>query len=288
VLRDATHVRGRAHDADGSVAVPRLLVPPSDVSAAARPRHQVASSPVSDARLLALSGGCVVDDPDWVSWRWVVGLGGALTILGAGLFGFGDPVWMPVPVLLALVVPRLRDRSRSPISVAVLLVQNVPALAVLALVVSDALGRGELSDPVAVVTPVTILVAALGHGLWLSGQRGPVAGVAVVLAGWCAASVVSGWLSPLDEAHYVMGAMLLLGADVVSSLSPELREDTMILPTVATALFLLVFGGIPLLDSELVPQASAVVATAVVGLPVAWSIKRSARGRGRRQWSAAP
>jgi hypothetical protein len=106
-----------------------------------------------------------------------------------------------------------------------------------------------------------------------------------VLAGWCAALVISGRLSALDEGYYVMGALLLLGADIVSSLSPELREDRMILPTVVTALFLLVFGGIPLLDGELVPQGSAVVATALVGLPVAWSIKRSARRQERRQWS---
>jgi hypothetical protein len=218
-----------------------------------------------------------VDEPDWVSWRWVGGLGGALLLLGAWLFGFGDPVWIAVPMLLALVVPRLRDRSRTPISLGVLLVQNLPALAVFVLVVRDALVAGELSDPVAVLAPLAILVAALGHGLWMGRQRGPVAGVGVVLAGWCAALVISGRLSPLEEGYYVMGALLLLGADVVSSLSPELREDRMILPTVVTALFLLVFGGIPLLDGELVPQASAVVATVVVGLPVAWSIKRSAR-----------
>jgi hypothetical protein len=91
----------------------------------------------------------------------------------------------------------------------------------------------------------------------------------------------------LDEGYYVVGALLLLGADIVSSLSPEFREDRMILPTVATALFLLVSGGIPLLDGELVPQASAVVATALVGLPVAWSIKRSARRQGPRPWSVS-
>jgi hypothetical protein len=39
--------------------------------------------------LLLVFGG-VVDKPDWVSWRWVVGLGGALTVIGAWLFGFGD------------------------------------------------------------------------------------------------------------------------------------------------------------------------------------------------------
>jgi hypothetical protein len=224
-----------------------------------------------------------VDEPDWVSWRWVGGLGGALLLLGAWLFGFGDPAWIAVPMLLALVVPRLRDRSRTPISLGVLLIQSLPALAVLVLVVHDALVAGELSDPVAVLAPVAILVAALGHGLWIGRRRGPVAGVGVVLAGWCAALVISGRLSPLDEGYYVMGALLLLGADIVSSLSPELREDRMILPTVVTALFLLVFGGIPLLDGELVPQASAVVATAVVGLPVAWSIKHSARRQEHRR-----
>jgi hypothetical protein len=228
-----------------------------------------------------------VDEPDWVSWRWVVGLGGALAVIGAWLFGLGDPVWMSVPMLLALVAPRLRDRSGVQISVGVLLVQNLPVLAVLALVVRDALAAGELSAPVAVLAPVAILVAALGHGLWIGGQRGPVAGAGVVLAGWCAALVISGRLAPLDEGYYVMGALLLLGADVVSSLSPEFREDRMILPTVATTLFLLVFGGIPLLDGELVPQASAVVATALVGLPLAWSIKRSTRRQERRQWSVS-
>jgi hypothetical protein len=243
-------------------------------------------SPVSDASLLLVFGG-VVDESDWVSWRWVVGLGGALTIIGAWLFGFGDPVWVSVPMLLALAVPRLRDRPGVPISIGVLSLQNLPALVVLALVVRDVLVAGELSDPVAVLVPVAILVAALGHGLWVGGQRGPVAGVGVALAGWCAALVISGRLTPLDEGYYVMGALLLLGADIVSSLSPEFREDRMILPTVATALFLLVFGGIPLLDGELVPQASAVVATALVGLPVAWSIKRSARRQERRQWSVS-
>jgi hypothetical protein len=235
--------------------------------------------------LLVFEG--VVDEPDWVSWRWVVGLGGALTVIGAWLFGFGDPVWVSLPMLLALVVPRLRDRSGFPISLGVLLVQNVPALVVLALVARDVLVANELSALVAVLAPVAILVAALGHGLWVGGHRGAVAGVGVVLAGWCAALVISGRLAPMDEGYYVMGAVLLLGGDIVSSLPPELREDRMILPTVVTALFLLVFGGIPLLDGELVPQGSAVVATALVGLPVAWSIKRSARRQGRRQWSVS-
>jgi hypothetical protein len=80
-----------------------------------------------------------------------------------------------------------------------------------------------------------------------------------------------------------MGALLLLGGDIVSSLTPEWREDTMILPTVATALFLLVLGGLPLLDGDLVRQAFAVVATAGVGLPVAWSIKCAARRQERRR-----
>jgi hypothetical protein len=167
-----------------------------------RVRHRWHPLPVSDASSLLFLGG-VVDEPDWVSWRWVVGLGGALLVLGAWLFGFGDPVWMSVPMLLALVVPRLRDGSGVPISVAVLSVQNLPALAVLVLVVRDALVAGELSAPVAVLAPVAILVAALGHGLWVGGQRGPVAGVGVVLAGWCAALVISGQLSPLDEGYYV-------------------------------------------------------------------------------------
>lgn len=130
-----------------------------------------------------------------------------------------------------------------------------------------------------------ILLAALGHGLWMVGYRGAIAGLGVGLAGWCAALAISGWLAPLDEAYYVMGALLLLGSDIVSSLSPDMREDRMILPTVATTLFLLTFGGMHLLDGELLPQASAVVATAVVGLPVAWSIKRTARGQEWRPWS---
>jgi hypothetical protein len=223
-----------------------------------------------------------VDEPDWVSWRWLVGLGGALLIVGAWLFGFGDPVWLSVPMLVALATPRLRDGSTVPFSFWVLFVQNLPALAVLVLVVRDASTAGELSELALVPAVGITAVAALGHGLWVAGQRGPIAGLGVALAGCCAALVISGWLAPLTEAYYVMGALLLLGGDIVSSLTPDLREDRMLLPSVATALFLLAFGGMDLFDGALVPQASAVVATAVVGLPVAWSIKRSARRAERR------
>jgi hypothetical protein len=226
-----------------------------------------------------------VDEPDWVSWRWAVGLGGALFIVGAWLFGFGDPVWVSVPMLLALAMPRLRDGSPIPFSLGVLFLQNLPALAVLVLVIRDASTAGELSELTVVLAAGATLVAALGHGLWVAAQRGPAAGLGVGLAGWCAALVISGWLAPLNEAYYVMGALLLLGEDIVSSLTPELREDRMILPSVATALFLLALAGIHLLDGELIPQASAVVATAVVGLPVAWAIKRSARRQERRHLS---
>jgi hypothetical protein len=228
-----------------------------------------------------------VDEPDWVSWRWAAGLGGMLLIVGAWLFGFGDPVWLSVPMLLALATPRLRDGSTVPFSLVVLFVQNLPALAVLVLVVRDASTAGELSELAVVLTVGVTLVAALGHGLWVAGQRGPAAGLGVGLAGCCAALVMSGWLAPLDEAYFVMGALLLLGEDIVSSLTPELREDRMILPSAVTALVLLGFGGIHLLDGELIPQASAVVATAVVGLPVAWAIKRSERRQERRHWSVS-
>jgi hypothetical protein len=68
-------------------------------------------------------------------------------------------VWVSVPMLLALVVPRLRDRSGIPISLVVLLVQNVPALVLLALVVRDVLVASELSALVAVLAPVAVLVA---------------------------------------------------------------------------------------------------------------------------------
>lgn len=226
-----------------------------------------------------------MDEPDWVSWRWLVAVGGALVLVAGWLFGFGDPAWVSVPVLSALVTPRLAEGSRGPISLGVLAVQNLPALVVLVLVVRDLSTAGELSELAVVLATGTTLVVAVGHGLWLGGRRGPVAGVAIGLAGWCAALVISGWLSPLDEAYYVMGALLLLAGDVVSSLSPEWREDTLLTPTVGTVLFLLVFGALPLLDGELVGPASAVVATAVVGLPVAWSIKRPARRRGGRHWS---
>jgi hypothetical protein len=228
-----------------------------------------------------------VDEPDWVSWRWLAGLGGALLIVGAWLFGFGDPVWLSVPMLLALATPRLRDGSPVPFSLGVVFVQNLPVLAVLVLVVRDVSTDGELSELTVVLAVGITLVAALGHGLWVAGQRGPVAGLGVGLAGCCAALVISGWLAPLTEAYYVMGALLLLGGDIVSSLTPDMREDRMILPTVATALFLLAFGGMHLFDGELLPQASAVVATALVGLPVAWSIKRTARHAERRYWSVS-
>jgi hypothetical protein len=78
-----------------------------------------------------------VDEPDWVSWRWLAGLGGALLIVGAWLFGFGDPVWLSVPMLLALATPRLRDGSPVPFSLGVVFVQNLPVLAVLVLVVRE-------------------------------------------------------------------------------------------------------------------------------------------------------
>jgi hypothetical protein len=173
----------------------------------------------------------------------LVGLGGALLIVGAWLFGFGDPVWLSVPMLLALATPRLRDGSTVPFSLGVVFVQNLPVLAVLVLIIRDVSTAGELSELTVVLAVGVIVVAALGHGLWVAGQRGPVAGLGVGLAGCCAGLVISGWLAPLTEAYYVMGALLLLGGDIVSSLTPDMREDRMILPTVATALFLLAFGG---------------------------------------------
>jgi hypothetical protein len=59
----------------------------------------LASSRGGNTSLLLTRGGDV-DEPDWVSWRWLVGLGGALVIVGAWLFGVGDPAWMAVPMLL--------------------------------------------------------------------------------------------------------------------------------------------------------------------------------------------
>ena len=225
--------------------------------------------------------GGVVDEPDWISWRWVVGLAGALTIIGAWLFGYGSVAWMPVPMLLALAVPRRRDRPGFSISPVVLVAQNLPAIAIAGLVVRDVLLTGELSDPVAAAAAGVVVLVGLGHGVRLGGERGPVAGLGVALSGWCGALVISGWLAPLDEPYYVMGALLLLALDIVSTLSPEFREDTTIWPTVAVAFFLLVSSGMPLVDGESVAQAAAVLATAAVGLLVAWSIKRSARRQER-------
>ncbi|WP_052665625.1 hypothetical protein [Nitriliruptor alkaliphilus] len=65
-----------------------------------------------------------MDDPDWVSWRWVTGLAGALTILGAWLFSFGSVAWLPVPMLVALAVPRLCYGPGLPISLPVLVART--------------------------------------------------------------------------------------------------------------------------------------------------------------------
>jgi hypothetical protein len=226
-----------------------------------------------------------VDERDWVSWRWLAGLFGALVIVGAWAFGFGDPVWLPVPMLLALAVPRRRHGSPMPFALGTLAFQNLPAFAVLVLVIRDASTAGELSELVVVLTVGVVLLAALGHALWVGSQRGSVAGLGIGLAGWCAALVISGGLAPLDWAQFVMGALLWLGGDIVATLSPKWRADTMIWPTLATVLLLLVLGGKPLLEGDQVLPASAVVATAVLGLPVAWSIKRSARHQVRRHSS---
>jgi len=43
----------------------------------------------------------------------------------------------------------------------------------------------------------------------------------------------------------------------------------------------------PLIDGELVAQASAVLATALAGLPIAWSVKRSARREDRSRWQVS-
>ncbi|GGI07409.1 hypothetical protein [Egicoccus halophilus] len=228
--------------------------------------------------------GGVVDEPDWVSWRWSVGLAGAVTVVGAWLFGFGSPAWFAAPVLAAMAVPRLRDRPGVAISPAAFLAQNVPAVVILGLVVRDAVTLGELGPLVASSAGGFVLLIGVWHGLWMGRDRGAVAGLGVALAGWCAALVVSGWLAPLEEAYLVMGVLLLLGGDIVTTLSPQLREDIWLWPTLGWAAFLLVFAGIPLLDGELVAQASAVLATVTVGLPVAWSIKRSARRQERSRW----
>jgi hypothetical protein len=217
----------------------------------------------------------------WVSWRWASGLAGAPTIIDAWLFGFGSVAWMPVPMLVALAVPRLRDGLGLPISVPVMLAQNIPAIVLVGAVARDALTGGAVAEPVAASAAGLVLLAGVGHGLWMGRDRGAVAGLGVTFAGWCGALVVSGWLTPLNEAYYVMGALLLLGSDIVSTLSPDFREDTLIWPTLATAIFLVVFAGMPLIDGESIAQASAVLMTALVGLPIAWSIKRSARRQER-------
>lgn len=230
----------------------------------------------------------VVDEPDWVSWRWVVGLAGSVTIIGAWLFGFGSPAWIAAPVLVALAVPRRRDQPGFAIVRAVTVAQNLPAIAMLGLVVRDALTIGELSAVVAYLAAGYVLLAGLGHGVWMGRDRGALAGVGIAFAGWCAALVIGGWLTPLEEPYYLMAALLLLGGDIVSTLSPDLREDTWFLPTLAIAGFLLVFAGMPLLDGELVAQASAVLATVVVGLPIAWAVKRSARRQEHSRWQVSP
>jgi len=225
-----------------------------------------------------------VDEPDWVSWRWSLGLAGAVTVVGAWLFGFGSPAWFATPVLVAMAVPRLRDRPGIAIHPAALVAQNVPTVVILWLVVREAVTIGELSALVASTTAGFVVLVGIWRGLWMGRDRGAVAGLGVALAGWCAALVVSGWLAPLEESYLVMGVLLLLGGDIVTTLSPHLREDTWVWPTLAWAAFLLVFAGIPLLDGELVTQASAVLATVTVGLPVTWSIKRSARQQERSRW----
>ncbi len=149
----------------------------------------------------------------------------------------------------------------------------------------DALTAGAVGEPTAASAAGLVLLVGVGHGLWTGRARGAVAGLGVALAGWCGALAVSGWLTPSGEAYYVMGALLLLlGSDIVSTLSPDFREDTLIWPTLATVLFLIGFAGMQLIDGESIAQASAVLMSALVGLAVAWSIKRSARRQERSRW----
>ena len=157
----------------------------------------------------------------------------------------------------------------------------------LGLVVRDALTTGESSGAVAYLAAGLVLLAGIGHGVWVGRGRGAFAGCGVAFAGWCAALVVSGWLTPMEESYVVMAALLLLGGDIASTLSPDLREDTWMWPTLAIAGFLVVFAGMPLIDGELVAQASAVLATALAGLPIAWSVKRSARREDRSRWQVS-
>ena len=220
-------------------------------------------------------------EPTWVSWRWLFGLGGALLVSVLWLFERAGPVWLSVPVLLVLALPRLRWEPGVRVVLTVLLLQNVPALALLVFAVREALGTGELDPLTSSLIAGFIMLAGIVHGLWVARSRGPVGGLGAVLGATCAALAVSGWLLPIYDADIVTTVLLMLGGDVVSSVSPELRPDTAFFPTVIFSLFLVVYAGLPLVDGEFVPQTSAVVIVALVSLPVVWSAKRSERRQRR-------
>lgn len=219
-----------------------------------------------------------MDDADWISWRWVAGSAVALLIVGAGLFGYGDPRWVPVPLLGALVPPRLTDR-RPGISIGVLLVQNLPALALLVVVVRQLRTGDELSDLTVVAMSLGLVVAGLSHAAWIATRhgRGWVAAAGVAVGASCATLAVSGCLVSMDEGYFVVGALLLLAADLAATPSPAWRDNTTILPTLAVGAFLLVISSETIWAGGDLGQGIVVLLTTVIAVAVTWKAKRGAR-----------
>jgi hypothetical protein len=230
-----------------------------------------------------------VDEPDWVSWRWVFGLLVTITIVGLALFDWTSAVWMALPLLVALAAPRLRPGSAVPVDPLVFLLQNVPAAGLGVLVTRDLLEHGAVEPTLLLMTCAFVLAVGLAHSGWvLRRGRGGSAAAAVAVAAWIAALAVSGWLAPVEEVLIVTGALLVVASDLVTTVSPDLREDTWFLPTLAFASLPAVIAMLGLLDGVAVAQSGVLLVTVAVALPVAWTVKRRARREERRRWSVRP
>lgn len=241
-----------------------------------------------------------MDEPDWVTWRWSLAIVGAGTLVGLRWwFDTPDLVWVPLPFLVLLAVPRLRTAPGQPLSLPSLVLQHVPA-AVLAVLLVRAVRAGEgVPDTLLVVILGGMLAVGLVHAIWLGRHHpdGAVAGAALLLGVWCCVLVASGAVDGVEEAPLlaedallVQVVLLSVGFDLVSTLSRTWRDDTWLVPSLLLGAMLVGAGLLTLADGASPMVGALILATGTVSLPLLWAVKRRARRdeRIRRIWQPTP
>jgi hypothetical protein len=230
--------------------------------------------------LILLLRGISVYTSDWIGWRWRLGLSMAMLIAGAAAFGLVGADWASVAILLPLAAPRSAPSGTWHVSVRVLLLQNLPALAIASWLTVDIVATGSIQDQARAVAFGFVVATGLVHALVFArrSDRSASDGVAVGFVVWIAASTAGGSLDRIGldgfERAAVAVMLAFVGLDIITTLVREMREDTRIWSLIIAAVMAAVLVAT---SSDAGPVRIAVLATAFVAIPLGWRVKRIAR-----------